>query len=556
MKWQVLLAGLCLLNHTAMCADLQGDLYRMAKQSKFLKHLTLSTYESFIESADTSYVAVLYHIGTCHICKDALPTLELVAQDFAAGEVDMTVGHLDCTADSSRIKEKLHITGFPCLRFYRRNMKDSSEAWLALRGEFAHITADPALVVAASREAGMTKEKDNRRLALLGHEVKLQDIALEDYTVQVVLKGIGKVWLPFEAVESLSEGKPVPPFTRNEGSFQYRPKSWQRDAMQDFLLRMMRPLVTEISSAQQFAKEMLNESQAAIVLCGGEPAAPLLKVARAWQDQHRFFTAASPELCPVSQKEKDGSPLLAVYSPPHQQWSPSGRANSAAVVAGNGMATGSWGPIASWVGVNRFPGIWDVGYLNFPELVNSPKSVVLTAIEPNNAKENQLVLEQILRAAGPTLAAGKGGPDIYPSSNTSFQWGVVDGTLNGLDSFGISRWSLPRAVVLENKDTWVEDEDELRVFSLKEDLRRLDTIWRRRAGIRGYPIVIARDVLKMWKQIDSWAEKTGGDAMRLAVVAGIAVGILLMCRLGVRISTAMVSSILSSDTEPEKEKQS
>mmetsp|Transcript_50238 Transcript_50238/g.113179 ORF Transcript_50238/g.113179 Transcript_50238/m.113179 type:complete len:552 (-) Transcript_50238:7-1662(-) len=551
MAWKAILAGLWL--HIATCADLQGDLYKEAKQSKYLRHLTLGTYASFIDSAETSYVAVLFHIGTCHICKEALPTLELVAKDFAASGADITIGHLDSTSDSSKIKEKLHITGFPCLRFYRRDFTDNAQEWSTLTGEFVRITTDRDLVLAASREAGMSREKDARRFALLGQEVRLQSVALDDYTVQVTVPSIGHVWLPFEAVESLGEGRAVPVFRRNEGSFQFRPKSWERDQMEDFLVRMIRPVVTELSGAQQFAKEMSNESQAAIVLCSAELAPTLLKVAKAWQDQHRFFTAASPELCPVPQE--DAAPLLVIYSPPHQQWGPRGSARAAAAVAGKGLATGSWGSIASWVAMNRFPGLWNVGYVNFPELVNSPKRVVLIAVEPNNAQASQQVLAQLVRAAGPELSRGSG-PDLYPSSNTSFQWGVVDGTLNGLDSFGITRWSLPRVVVLESKDAWVEDEDELRVSSLKEDLERLASMWRRKPGFKGYAIVFARDTVKMWQHLDSWASANGGDPMRIASVVGIVIGFLLMCRLAARISTAMVSSLLGSDAEPEKEKES
>mmetsp|Transcript_7934 Transcript_7934/g.17593 ORF Transcript_7934/g.17593 Transcript_7934/m.17593 type:complete len:553 (-) Transcript_7934:22-1680(-) len=552
MRYEVLWLLACLLCRTVESSDLQGDLYKMAKKSKHLSHLTPATFDSFMDSTDKSYVAVLFHIGTCHICKDALPTMELVAKHFAEKKGDIALGHVDCTNLDSKMKDKLNIGAYPCLRFFRRGEKGTDEAaWNAFSGKQVRVTSDEDLILAMSREAGMSMEapKSAKRLEAAGKEVLVHRIAFDDLTFQAVLPKVGKVWLPLEAMEA----EDLPEVRRHEKSFQYRPKSWKREAMQDFMQRMMRPPIATLSSARQLQQDLKGESQAALVLCAAEATPQATKVARAWQDQHLFFIAPEPSLCPVAQQ--DEKPLLVVYSPAHQQWSPSWTPKAAAVVADSSTVAQSYGKFAAWVSRNRFPGVWNVGYENFPELVGSPRKVVLAAVAPERVQENRRVLEALHEAARPQVGSDSA-PDIYEADESSFQWGVVDGNLNGLDAFGILRTQLPRVVVLEGRDSWVEDADELQVFSLKDDLKKLDTMWRRRSGFKGYALVMARDALKLWKSIDKWAEGRGGHGVRMMVVAGFAMSLFLVVRVTSRVASALVSAVLASDGEEEKPKKS
>jgi len=507
--------------------DLTSDLYRMAKQSSYLTELNAATLHEFVTKRQTDSVMVMFHVGSCHICKDALPALDLVAKELDERGASIAVGHVDSTNDKSLQKE-LGFSGFPAILFWRPGATISEKFQVAhLNGLKARVGSDKTKVLAASRLAGMPDEKDAKRVKALGQEGTIKEVDHRDHTARVELPGAaGSVWLPLEEVSPFEQGEWKAPIVRPEGYFQYRPTSWEQKAMQHFADHMLRKPVVPLQSMKQLTSEMDDERFAAFVLCSHEPSDDFEVVAKQWQDKHLAFHARTAAACPVAELSW---PSLVVYSPGSQQWpQKTGRADgrAAAAVAGPEILGAGWASLTAWVASTRFPGVLSVGYENFHEFIqDKQRPSVMIAVHVDRKQENKFVMSKIREAAMPTET--EKGPDVYDYGGGGRYWGVCDGSLNGLTQFGISPYSLPRVVLFEGPDSWVEDADELTVASLVTDLQTADNLWRQTNGFKGYLVVFARDSLKIWQYMDGFAVERAGTLGRVfaaVAVAGIVLG--------------------------------
>lgn len=62
---------------------------------------------------------------------------------------------------------------------------------------------------------------------------------------------------------------------------------------------------------------------------------------------------------------------------------------------------------------------------------------------------------------------------------------MADGTLEGFDYFGVQATQLPRVVVFDDHDHWVEDATYLQAEKLSEHLPRVAMMWRMSHSPRG-----------------------------------------------------------------------
>jgi len=109
--------------------------------------------------------------------------------------------------------------------------------------------------------------------------------------------------------------------------------------------------------------------------------------------------------------------------------------------------------------------------------------------------------------------------------------GVIDGNLPGLDLFGIYQSHLPRVIVTEGFDEWVEDHLELTVSGLPGDLEKLPRLWRMRAGLVGKLIWIARQSVRSYFEGEQLAQSIAGPtAGRCLYIGLLASGVFLYIR--------------------------
>jgi len=533
-------------------ANLEDELYHSAKRSKYLEHLSTDTLDIFVNNPIEPYMLVLFHIGTCHICKDALPSLEMIAQKWRKNELPIIVGHVDCTNNQEHWRQKYGFKGFPHLLLWHRPQENFA-AHLRPLVEFASaptsavsVTKSEEHLLVAARQAKMGVEKDHLRLQGLGQAGKILKIELEDFTARLMVHTLqvsGKsAWFPLEAL-SYPDGSPLMTFERPDSTVHYRPASWKKEAMQDFGERMMRPTVTNLTSLAQLSKEMKDEPLVALVLCADEVSKfpGFAALAQTWKDKHRAYLASSSEACPVPGGPR---PQLVVYSAPHHQWSPEGGAVAAAVVVGADIDD-----LSSWFDKHRFPGVWIVSYTNFHQIIHASRSTAVVAV--NEGKQGDHILtrrkvEKIIKdVTRPAKAKEKGQPDVYVYDANSTFWGVVDGTLNGLDAFGILATQLPRVVIFED-DKFIEDVDELSIWNLKQGLDNLPNMMRYGSGAWGW---MQTNIYKPWRQGDKLADFYGGMPLRVGFTAALVIGVLLFCmKLGQGLMSLL--NTLGSDDDP------
>merc|ERR1712151_306132 len=119
--------------------------------------------------------------------------------------------------------------------------------------------------------------------------------------------------------------------------------------------RMLQPPVVELHNRKDLSSFTKKDFASSWVLCADKVDADMEDLALEYQATHRFFLAVPLEACPVSQKER---PVLVVYSPSHQQWSPKGKGLPAAKVAGPELINQGREAISAWLSRHRFPGVW------------------------------------------------------------------------------------------------------------------------------------------------------------------------------------------------------
>lgn len=547
---------------------LKEQLYEEAKMSEYMQEIisTGDALEEVLLSPMAPYILVMFHVSTCHICHEALPALETIAADWAKAKEPIVVYHIE-VSNQAYWKSRFSFSGFPNLMLWHRqgaNFADEAEPLLSFvktandgANTRTMVTKNESHLLDASRKALMSEQKDERRKRGLGLQATVERVELQDFTARVQVDGFAPktTWYPLEAL-SYEDGSPVMRFQRPDNPVHYRPTSWDKEAMQDFAKRMMRPAVFDLKTASQLAKEMKDERLAAIVLCAGkiDDSPGFSALAKTWQDKHRAYWAASQEACPVSGGSR---PKMLVYSASHHQWSSAKHASTsaAAAVAGADVAAKDATALSAWFDMHRFPGIWNVSYENFHMLIDAQRPSAVVAVDKTKQAELGKIDNIIKGVATPVTSKVKGEPDVWTYSANSTYWGVVDGFLNGLDHFGVLRSQLPRVVVFLSEDgsrQWVEDVSELSVWSLSADLKRLASMVRySNDGVRGF---FMTRLYRPLRDADRYASRAGGMPARVGVVIAFVLGLLLALQKLGRGVMSFAKMLMDSEEEPKMQK--
>lgn len=322
--------------------------------------------------------------------------------------------------------------------------------------------------------------------------------------------------------------------------------------MKDFAERMMRPPVINLENRDQLQKDMKREMLSAFVLCAPEVTPAFQQLAEEWQDRHRSYLATSPQTCIVDSDEP--SPTLAVYTPAVRQWSARGKPTPAIAVASSTIVGSNGTELADWVQGNRFPGIWNISYENFHIIISSNRSVGLIAVQKHVRKDNDMVEQKLKQIMAPSKCSDKGPLLKYIYSSSSYFWGVMDGTLTGLDAFGVHVDRLPRVLIFEGSDAYVEDVDELTVVNLEHDLAKIPGLPRYYPGMLGYMLRIKIKVQRWWRAADRLASETGGMPLRVVAAAMMLLVSILWVALPIYIIVQLVLGVFKALNEPEAEK--
>eukprot|EP00435_Cladocopium_sp_Y103_P048643 s210_g14.t1 len=458
---------LCTLCSWFVCADLDVELYRTAKKSpdltavegdvqKISETRMENGLEFLQEQRPTRHVALLLHDANCPHCRKALPELDLVAKALLKEPV--VLGHVDCTSNKAAMRTHFNLKGFPCLLFWRKQPESLDE----LVGKTVVVDSDSAFLLRASRLAGLGAERDKSRLALLGKEVVILQVDGKDMTVQVETETKQKVWIPHEVL--MEQGRRVP-YRREEAMTKYQ-NLWEKDQifglftlghligqryppdlMQNFVQRAMQPLVAKLPSSSLESLE--KEDGHALVLCAAALSRGFLEAATNYHQTLRaFHTPSCPELGP-------GDHILS-YSPASLQWTAvRGRAKAAVAVAGKEVTSNDT-HLGQWVEQHQYPGISALTIHSVHAWLRAGRPTVLLAIKLNDLEKNIMVETQLREVGKPTPV---GNMELYSYGPFDRYLGVADGTLEGFNYFGVAASNLPRVVVFDDPEHWVEDED-------------------------------------------------------------------------------------------------
>lgn len=492
-RMRLFLALVACILHVVRC-DLQYELYQDAKRSPWLRALPAEreALERFIMDRAKPNVAVMFHDGSCGICRRALPEFARLAQEMQ--DQPVVFAHMD-SSSSREPKEWLRLRGFPALFFWRSteqlsktrlNFKDLLDKELT-------VSSDVDFLVRASRQAKMGEENDPARMLAAGKTGKVLKVDLFDLSVQLDVDS-GKAWFPVETL--LQDGEPLP-FLRVGEGVNYR-GMWDFKDLQSFVRRLLRPVVARLKSAAKLDSLLEEEQWPALVLCADKVSPGFLEVVAAHQRLMRAFHASTEDGCPVRWRPASSkASQLVVYSPARQQWSPDGRAAAAVIVAGPKVVEDA-GALHAWVPVNRFPGITRLSYHNFQEWLADGRHCLLVAADfgglPEAVRANAMVYEKLREVGKPQPSAS--GPEVWTLGPQDRYLGVADGFLEGMDSYGVSKWRLPQVVYFLSKDRWVEDSDELTVKGLPYNLERVPQMWQ-----------VGHDISGRILSLGQWSEK-------------------------------------------------
>jgi len=490
---------LCTLFSWFVSADLDVELYRTAKKSPDLKAVegdVQKISEFLLEQRPSRHVALLLHDANCPHCRKALPELDLVAKALTKEAV--VLGHVDCTSNKAAMRTHFNLKGFPCLLFWRKQPESLDE----LVGKTVVVDSDSAFLLRASRLAGLGAERDESRLALLGKEVIILQVDGKDMTVQVETETKQKVWIPHEVL--IEQGRRVP-YRREEAMTKYQ-NLWEKDLMQSFVQRAMQPLVAKLPSSSLQSLE--KEDGHALVLCAAVLSRGFLEAATNYHQTLRaFHTPSCPEL-------GSGDHILS-YSPASLQWTAvPGRAKAAAAVAGKEVTSNDT-HLVQWVEQHQYPGISALTIHSVHAWLRAGRPTVLLAIKLNDFEKNIMVENQLREVGKPTPV---GNMELYSYGPFDRYLGVADGTLEGFNYFGVAASNLPRVVVFDDPEHWVEDEDYVTAERLSEHLPRVARMWRMSSTPRGYALWIAKRFVAVYLKLDRDANASFGYAGRCVVV--------------------------------------
>lgn len=475
----------CALLLTLIQADIQMDLYQEAKRSPILTALQLDSLDDFTgPRRPMDSVAVMFHDGSCKICQAALPEFHKAAKALQEREANVNFGHMDCSSNKDLVRQKFRLSGFPAILMWRA--RTSTVEFIdveSMVGIILHVVDDGGLMLRSSRLAKMGADNDAARLRALGKSGSVLAVDGVDQTAKLSVPGGGNVWLPFETLRQ--ENNLALPFHRAETPVKYQ-GAWNTETMLSFAERLLHPFVMEVGTWQDFLEAVDKEKYPALVFCGARLTRGFEEAAVKVRGKGRAFQVVDqPSSCPAADR---GSPRVLSFSPTGQQWAVvTKKARAAAVVAGADTVADD-DHLAAWAWAERFPGLMLVGYENFPELIHGNRSALLVATRFADylTQEMSLVERQLQQLAKPTKLDAV--TDEYKYGPESYSCGVMDGTLAGLASFGIQSSNLPRVLVMEGGDRWVEDSEKLTLANLFSDLQKVPSMWRMSDGPRGYAV--------------------------------------------------------------------
>lgn len=533
--------------------DLQMDLYRAAIRSDSMTELSAEGLDALIGlGRPAPTVLVMFHEHSCGICQAALPELNEVAQALHKHGEKVHVAHMECSRDKELIKRRAHLKGFPSVLVWRARAEaigdeDTPEA---LKGKTLTVVGDRDFLLRAARHASMGEDKDAQRLAALGKEGQVLGIDLVDSTAQLMVPGVGKAWFPLEALQR-QDGSALP-YHRSEAAFTYL-GAWKKAEMQHFMESMLAPLVSPVEGSRWTVSTVEKELYPSLVFCGEEVTQGFVEAATALQGKMRAFHARAPAACPVDSQAVGGRPHVVVYSEPGQQWSAGPTTAKAAVAIAGPQIVADDGDLVAWVNLHRFPGILEISFHNFPDFVNTDRpALIVAARSPRRDTEPNKLVERRLREVGRPRELNSR-TDEYTYGNGSYFLAVIDGTLDGLSTFGVAQNELPRVIIFEGGHDWVEDAEELTVGRLVADLQKVPRLWRSGSSLWGKCKWLARELLRSFRFYDDWvASLLGGGTAGHCVLPVFFIALFawnlkqVACLL-----RAFVLASLESDPEPQ-----
>ncbi|CAE7475232.1 ppdK [Symbiodinium natans] len=496
-------------------ADLERELYNQAKQSARLAKVEASPREilEFLTTKRrTANVALLLHDANCPHCRKALPELDRVAESFQSGTV--VFAHVDCTHNKGAMQSEFNLKGFPGFLFWRQ-----SDPIDDLVGQVFVIDSDVDFILRASRLSEIGKERDGARRALAGAQVTVKAVDGKDMTVQVEGPRNQLVWIPHETL--LQQGRRLP-YRRGDGVARYH-NVWEKEPMTQFLQRMTQPLayfvkmsthvlvpawsagpvLIKVTSLPSASWADLAGEGPAVLLCAGTLTRGFLEAAVTHQLSMRAYHTSAE--CPLQGASSPGSEQVVVYVPAAMQWAAvKGRARAAAAAAGPEVVQND-GALLKWVSRHRLPGIAKLGLSSVYFFLNSGPSV-LVAVDVIDHETNIMAETKIREVMKPKRI---GEVDVYSYGEADRYFGVADGTLPGFTYFGVSPDHLPRVVVFDDSDHWVEDAYYLTVEKLPEHLPRVSRMWRMSSTPRGHALWIAKKFVALYLAADRHAAAAG-----------------------------------------------
>lgn len=532
--------------------SLDADLYNQAKQSEMMTALTPGeSLENFTgHQRPAPSVMVMFHDGKCHICQKALPELEMAARTLQKREVDVAIGHVDSTDDKSLIT-KFNLKGLPAVLFWRSRylaqglsvpeaLPDAKE----LLSERLQVVDDDELILRACRKAGMSEEaqKKKKRLQAAGKAGIVISVDMKDQTAKINMADLGDVWFPLEALRDM-DGAPLP-YDRLEVAKHFRAErtGWEREAMTKFAERMLKPVVLPLESTEHLLKQMRNETEPAFIFCGTDLTAGFREFAADIQDVAYAFQAKSPAACPST----GPTPRVVVYSPPWQQWSAKAKTAKAAMTVAGPDVVRDDEALLRWISSHRYPGLVRLGFSNFREFVRADRHALVAAIDTGAFASHKMVEGALLEVGRPEEI---GDHREFTFNESSYYLGVVDGRLPGMDSYGVRPSRLPRLILMEGSDQWVEDEEEFRVEGLPQDLEKVPRLWRTSGGFAGTIVMFRKSFRKTMDEIEGVVDKSFGYAGIWVVRFVLVVGLVYMAVLAQRLGTAMGESLVETEED-------
>lgn len=298
--------------------------------------------------------------------------------------------------------------------------------------------------------------------------------------------------------------------------------------------RMTSPAVQRMSR-EELETAMVGESYSAL-LVSERYAEEFATVALHWMDRHLIAMAPNlKELLPEELHSQDAS--IAVYSPAKLQWGGRDATAHPAVSFYRGSLEEE-SAVQDWISSHRFPGIWALGEMNFYEFTHSNQSAVLLAVDSIS-----VALETEIRQAAKDQELSE-----------HFFFGAMNGThwSEELKHFNILPGELPRVLISEkNFDFFIEDIEQLRATSLREDLRKLvggAPLLRQSRTMTSKIFFYKRETSRMLE----WAIDNIEKPEAIATIIG-SIGILSIVLLGL---VLIIMSIRSGFSEDEHASQS